>query len=268
MSNIHVKTYEGYLDNFYGNEYTSTFSKNVNIPGNEKESEIKRNPNIETYHDRDGNIKYKKMSDSRTMANELYECIKDNDLVELEKLLKEYPNQIVNVSIHMITLLIFACKIANLDAVKLLVKYEADINLKGGGLYNPLCTLAQLPDKTIKHIEILRYLLDLPDIDIEYKTKHGTPLLIAISKLKSPKVNDVLFDPTLYLETINILLEYGANPYATKITEYTYDNKKRTIDAFELALSTDPHNYSTKYNKEILDILEQYYSKDLKKYNI
>ena len=67
---------------------------------------------------------------------------------------------------------------------------------------------------------------------------------------------------------INILLEYGANPYATKITEYTYDNKKRTIDAFELALSTDPHNYSTKYNKEILDILEQYYSKDLKKYNI
>ncbi len=282
-----LKTFEGYFDNYYGSEYTSTSSKHINLPSDNEESEIKSisaqskdvitpkdieevesGSNIEPYRDKHGVIKYKTINEYRLIAYELYNYIKDNDLIKLEELLKIHDSRVLSLIVRTVTLLMFATKNGNLDAVKLLLKYGADINAKGGGIYNTLTSLVAINDKSDEHIEILKYLLDQPGINIEYNTKYGTPLLIAISLLKRKSIVNNIIDMTPTFETIDLLLKYGADPYAKKTIEL-FSGKKEEVDAFELAEKTtigNSNDTSNKYNADILILLNKYYSKN--KYNL
>jgi len=180
-------------------------------------------------------------------------------MVRLKHLLSSATLKEINFLYKTNSLICHASNFGNFEAVKMLIEYGADIN-RVGNRNNALSLLSSIVDKTTNQMKIFKYILNLPDIDINCKVVFGTPLIIATLALKRVKFDKYEpFDPSNQLETIKLLLEYGANPYATdKYDRNTFDIVKNvSFKRYDRIYKNDEYLYDT-YDKEILNILNKY----------
>lgn len=188
-------------NNYYGNDYVSTFtidSKKI----------CKRKEDMSEY-DFWNNDQNTIIED----VNSITSAIKKNHIQELHKLLFSLPKEINKRDCHGDTPLNVACGEGNLEVVKILIKHKADINLKAHADFSPISTLCYVRDLTKNHIDVLSYLLNLSKINIESKSQYGsTPLLLSVESAKRNDFNTREgFDIKLRLKIIKKLLANNAN---------------------------------------------------------
>ena len=183
-------------------------------------------------------MKYIKKFEANIHEYELHKlinAINNNDIIEVKQIIDNYPNIIDDKDIHGNTPLNSACYIGNIEIVKFLIENGANINNTNSHMnFSPLSKLCYCRDFSKKHLEIVKYLLSLPNINIEIKNLNDiTPLLLAlISSKRKYHLTRKDFNKNLVLEMILLLLKKGADIYA----------KKNDFDGFDILKKNDDYH--------------------------
>lgn len=158
----------------------------------------------------------------------------------------------------------------DIDKLKKLIEVDKyDVNSKGNAGFSILSDIVYDINFSKKNLITLKYLLNLPNIEIDSESQYGsTPLQLAISSIKRFDHKN-RFDYKLKLEAIDLLLKYGADPYHRKhkiipwYPELTEKNKGE--NSFELAVIHDNYSGGT-HDDKILKLLNKYKKTDEDEY--
>ena len=238
MKNKHLKSFEGFTndEHFYGDDYTSTFTKYSD--GRKQKKDLEKN--IHSYY---------------------YECrtyLMNKETNNVISLIDAHP-EIINVELAGDNILNLSSSYQNYDVCKYLIDKGADINLKGHANFSPLSSIVYEKRLNEEGFKVFELLLEQPNIDINSISRDGsTPLILAVENLKRKDhiLSGENHNVDMRLKIIDELLQKGANLYA-KDYNFKPEPNDDGLNVFDIVNKND-HFYSNKYNKQILSILNKY----------
>jgi ankyrin repeat protein len=236
-----LKSFKSFLGkNMYGSDYYSNSTQNIK----KKINVVKNIP---------------------TTCNISY-YIKERDINKIKDLYSIYPN-IFQEKCGNDTILATACEYGNLEIVKFLIEeVKLDINQKSDADFAPISVIAYYRNITQEQVDILKYLLSRPGIDLKTQNSRGsTPLLLAVKATKryncstASKIDSHITN--LYFNVIELLLKAGADPYDRDYNiAYTpgFDELYDGDNAFDVANSNKVFHCDSSINNRILELLNKY----------